>query len=246
MPELSVIGLLTVFAAGAISFVSPCVLPLVPGYVSYVAGATVAHTERRHHPGPKVPAVGLSFLFVLGFSTVFVILGASATVLGQILLRYRYETNIVGGAIVIAFGLFMIGLLRLSWLQRELRFHGYIPGGRPAGAYVLGLAFAFGWTPCIGPILGAILTVSAVSATVVDGVVLLSVYSLGLGLPFILAAAFTGGFMARMRAMRSLGRPLELVAGSVMVLMGIGMITGYMSTFAYSLLRIFPVFGSIG
>lgn len=202
--------------------------------------------EGAHLPTAKVPAMGLSFLFVLGFSTIFIILGASATALGQMLLLYRYETNIVGGAIIIAFGLFMMGVLRLPWLQRELRFHGQIPGGRPMGAYLLGLAFAFGWTPCIGPVLGAILTVSAVSATVSNGIVLLSFYSLGLGVPFMLAAAFTGGFLARMPVMRRLGRRLELVAGGVMVLMGIGMITGYMSTFAYWLLRAFPAFGSIG
>src|SRR3546814_1589876 len=105
-----------------------------------------------------------------------------STALGQLLLQYRYETNIVGGAIIIAFGLFMTGLLNLRWLHREFRFHADIPGGRPVGAYVLGLAFAFGWTPCIGPVLGAILTVSAATATVSQGLALLAVYSLGLGL----------------------------------------------------------------
>ena len=245
MLELSSIGVLTAFAAGAISFLSPCVLPLVPAYVSYVAGESLNGPE---HPSTaaKLPALGLSLFFVLGFSTVFVILGASATALGQLLLQYRYETNIVGGAIVIAFGLFMMGLLRLPWFQRELRFHTTIPGGRPLGAYVLGLAFAFGWTPCIGPVLGAILTVSAVSTTVSSGVALLGVYSLGLGLPFLMAAIFTGGFLARMRIMRRFGRPLQLLAGGVMVLMGIAMITGYLSAFSYWLLDAFPVLGNIG
>jgi cytochrome c-type biogenesis protein len=245
MLELSSIGVLTAFAAGAISFLSPCVLPLVPAYVSYVAGESLNGPE---HPSTtaKLRALGLSLFFVLGFSTVFVILGASATALGQLLLQYRYETNIVGGAIVIAFGLFMMGLLRLPWFQRELRFHTTIPGGRPLGAYVLGLAFAFGWTPCIGPVLGAILTVSAVSTTVSSGVALLGVYSLGLGLPFLMAAIFTGGFLARMRIMRRFGRPLQLLAGGVMVLMGIAMITGYLSAFSYWLLDAFPVLGNIG
>ena len=245
MLELSSIGVLTAFAAGAISFLSPCVLPLVPAYVSYVAGESLNGPE---HPSTtaKLPALRLSLFFVLGFSTVFVILGASATALGQLLLQYRYETNIVGGVIVIAFGLFMMGLLRLPWFQRELRFHTTIPGGRPLGAYVLGLAFAFGWTPCIGPVLGAILTVSAVSTTVSSGVALLGVYSLGLGLPFLMAAIFTGGFLARMRIMRRFGRPLQLLAGGVMVLMGIAMITGYLSAFSYWLLDAFPVLGNIG
>ena len=246
MLELSSIGVLTAFAAGAISFLSPCVLPLVPGYVSYVAGESLNGPGRGQSLSAKLPALGLSLFFVLGFSTVFVILGASATALGQLLLAYRYELNVIGGTVVIAFGLFMMGLLRLPWFQRDLRFHTTIPGGRPLGAYVLGLAFAFGWTPCIGPVLGAILTVSAVSATVSSGVALLAVYSLGLGLPFLMAAVFTGGFLARMRIMRRFGRWLELFAGAVMVLMGIAMITGYLSAFSYWLLETFPGLASIG
>ena len=245
MAELSSLGIATVFAAGAISFLSPCVLPLVPGYVSFVAGETLSKRGAWDHTR-RLPILGLSLLFVLGFSTVFVILGASATALGQLLLRYRYETNIVGGAIVIVFGLFMLGLLQLSWLQRDVRLHLDIPGGRPMGAYVLGLAFALGWTPCIGPVLGAILTVSAGSATVSNGVVLLGVYSLGLGLPFLIAAVFTGAFLARMPVMRRLGRPLQLFAGGVMVSMGLAMITGYMSAFSFWLLEIFPGLGTLG
>lgn len=246
MTDLSGLGLLTAFAAGAISFLSPCVLPLVPGYVSYVAGETLSSKSSAWDRTRTLPVLGLSLLFVLGFGTVFVILGASATALGQLLLRYRYETNIVGGAIVTVFGLFVLGLLNPSWLQRDVRFHLNIPGGRPVGAYVLGLAFAFGWTPCIGPVLGAILTVSAASATVSNGVVLLAVYSLGLGLPFLIAAAFTGAFLARMSVMRRLGRPLQLFAGGVMVLMGLAMITGYMSAFSFWLLETFPGLGTLG
>ena len=246
MADLSGPGMVTVFAAGAISFLSPCVLPLVPGYVAYVAGETLSSKGGTWDRARGLPALGLSLLFVLGFSTVFVILGASASALGQLLLRYRYETNIVGGAIVIVFGLFMLGLLQLSWLQRDVRFHLDMPGGRPIGAYVLGLAFAFGWTPCIGPVLGAILTVSAASATISNGVVLLAVYSLGLGLPFLMAAVFTGAFLARMSVMRRLGRPLQLSAGGVMVLMGLAMITGYMSAFSFWLLETFPGLGTLG
>lgn len=246
MLEISSIGVLTAFIAGAISFLSPCVLPLVPGYVSYVAGASLNEVATPHSSATKLPALGLSALFVLGFSTVFVVLGASATALGQLLLQYRYETNIVGGAIIIAFGLFMTGLLNLRWLHREFRFHANIPGGRPVGAYVLGLAFAFGWTPCIGPVLGAILTVSAATATVAQGIALLAVYSLGLGLPFLMAAAFTGAFLARMRVMRRFGRPLQVVAGLLMVVMGAAMMTGYLSAFSYWLLEVFPGLATIG
>jgi cytochrome c-type biogenesis protein len=146
MPGISNIGPLTAFVAGAISFLSPCVLPLVPGYLFCVAGRAVSDGPGGGAAALRLPAVGLSVCFVLGFSTVFVLLGASATALGQLLLAYRYELNIVGGAIIVLFGLFVIGLLRPPWLLQEFRFHATMPGGRRVSAYVLGLAFAFGWT----------------------------------------------------------------------------------------------------
>lgn len=246
MPEISNIGMLTVFAAGIISFLSPCVLPLVPGYVSYVAGRSAAGRASTGAVALRLPAVGLGLCFVLGFSTVFVVLGASATALGQMLISYRYELNLVGGAIVILFGLFVTGLVRPPWMMREARFHTDIPGGGAASAYVLGLAFAFGWTPCIGPILGAILTVGATSATVADGVVLLAIYSLGLGLPFLLAAIFTDTLTARLRAFGRVGRLLRILAGGIMILMGVAMITGYLSAFSFWLLENFPLLARIG
>jgi cytochrome c-type biogenesis protein len=246
MPEISGIGILAAFLAGAISFLSPCVLPLVPGYVSYIAGRSVTGEPGGAAVALRLPAVGLSACFILGFSTVFILLGASATALGQLLLAYRYELNFVGGAVVIVFGLFLVGLLRPTLLLREFRFHATIPGGRPLSAYVLGLAFAFGWTPCIGPILGAILTVGAASATVSGGVALLAIYSLGLGLPFLLAAFFTDGLAARLKAFGRVGRLLQIAAGLILVLMGIAMMTGQLSAFSYWLLDTFPVLVEIG
>jgi cytochrome c-type biogenesis protein len=247
MPDISSIGLLTAFIAGAISFLSPCVLPLVPGYVSYIAGRPVrGGTDAGGAVALRLPALGLGVCFVLGFSTVFIVLGASATALGQLMLQYRYELNIAAGVIVILFGLFLIGLVRTSWLQRDLRFRLDIPGGGPAAAYLLGLSFAFGWTPCIGPILGAMLTMSAASATVKGGVILLAVYSLGLGVPFLLAAIFTDSLVARLRAMSRIGRALQIAAGTLLVVMGIAMITGYLSAFSYWLLEMFPALGRIG
>jgi cytochrome c-type biogenesis protein len=244
MPELSNIGLLTAFAAGIVSFLSPCVLPLVPGYVSYVAGRT--QTDGPADRTARLSAAGLSLCFVLGFSTVFIVLGASATALGRLLLSYRIELNLVGGAVVILFGLFLIGLVRPGWMMREARFHAAAPGGRAMSAYALGLAFAFGWTPCIGPILGSILTVGAASATVADGVALLAIYSLGLGVPFLLAALFTDSLARRLKAMRQAGRLLQPAAGAIMVVMGLAMITGQMSTFSFWLLEQFPIFTRIG
>ncbi len=246
MPEISNIGILSALAAGVLSFLSPCVLPLVPGYVSYVAGQTRMTAPVDGRVALRLPAIGLSLCFVLGFSTVFIVLGASASALGRMVIGYRYELNLVGGAIVILFGLFLTGLIRPSWMMREARFHANIPGGKVASAYVLGLAFAFGWTPCIGPILGAILTVGAGSATVGEGVALLAVYSLGLGIPFLLAALFTDSLTRRLKMMRKAGRLLQPAAGAIMVIMGLAMITGQMSIFSFWLLEQFPVFTRIG
>ena len=246
MPEISNIGVLTAFAAGAISFLSPCVLPLVPGYVSYVAGGSAVDGEADRGSLQRLKALALSLYFVLGFSTVFVLLGASATALGQLLLSYRYELNIVSGVVVILFGLFVTGLWRWSWMARDVRFHAALEGGRPLSAYVLGLAFAFGWTPCIGPILGAILTVSATTTTVGGGVVLLAIYSLGLGVPFLFAALFTDALARRLRHVGRVGRWLQVVAGGAMVLMGVAMVTGQMTVMAYWFLEAFPILAKIG
>lgn len=243
MIAVSGIGVLTSFGAGVISFLSPCVLPLVPGYVSYVASDALAVSGEPVRPAA---ALRLSLCFVLGFSTVFVILGASASSIGQLLLSYRQEENLIGGAIVLLFGLFMMGLAKLSWLQRELRLHPTLNGGRPVAAYVIGIAFAFGWTPCIGPVLGAILTTSAVAATVPQGIVLLSFYSLGLGLPFLVAAVFTDSLMLRLRGLGRLGRNLQLGAGAVVAGMGVAILTGELTSLSYWLLDTFPLLARIG
>ena len=244
MTDLAAITFTTAFAAGIISFLSPCVLPLVPGYVSYVAGDTLArHADSRKR---RLPAIGLSLCFVAGFSTVFIALGASATALGQLLLRYKYEANIVAGVIVIVFGLFMTGALKLAWLQRDLRVHVDIKGGRPLGAYLIGVAFAFCWAPCIGPVLGAILTISAVAATVSSGTTLLAAYSLGLGLPFLATAIYTDRLLIWLKSARQFGRWLQFGAGASMVLMGVAMITGMLTTFSFWLLQTFPALATVG
>ena len=243
MSGVSGIGLLTSFSAGVISFLSPCVLPLVPGYVSYVAGDALTLSGQ---PVKVLAALRLSFCFVLGFSTVFVILGASASSIGQLLLAYRQEENLVGGGVILLFGLFMMGMAKLPWLQREFRLHPKLSGGRPIAAYVIGIAFAFGWTPCIGPVLGAILTTSAVAATVAQGIVLLGFYSLGLGVPFLTAAVFTDSLILRLRMLRRLGRTLQLAAGAVVTAMGVAVLTGGLTSFSYWLLDTFPILARIG
>jgi cytochrome c-type biogenesis protein len=243
--EISNIGIMSAVAAGAVSFLSPCVLPLVPGYVSFIAGNAAGSASGSARSG-RLPAGLLSLCFILGFATVFIALGASATALSRLLRAYSVEAGIVGGLVIILFGIFTTGLVRLPWLERDVRYHGTLPRSGPLGAYLLGLAFAFGWTPCIGPILGAILTVSALSATAANGIALLSLYSLGLGIPFLLAALFTQTLIDGLPRMRLAGRVLRLLAGGVMIVMGLAMMTGQMTWFAFWLLEKFPVFGSIG
>jgi cytochrome c-type biogenesis protein len=244
--DIANIGIWAALAAGAVSFLSPCVLPLVPGYVSYIAGGSAAAVNPPSRSSSRLNAVVMSVWFVLGFSTVFVLLGAGASALSHLLLSYRYEAGIVGGAIVLVFGVFTTGLVRFSWMERELRVQAPIAGGRPVGAYLLGLAFAFGWTPCIGPVLGAILTVSATSTSASSGVALLSVYSLGLAIPFMLTALFADGMTARLRRLRGAGRALQIVAGMTMIAMGLAMMSGQLSTMAFWLLETFPFLAKIG
>lgn len=241
------IGLATAFAAGVVSFLSPCVLPLVPAYVSYVAGESLHGARPQPDAQARISSVVLSLFFVTGFSAVFIALGASASAMGGLLLQYRYEANIVGGVIVMLFGLAMLGLAqRISWVSRDIRFHPRIRGGRPAGALVLGLSFGFGWTPCIGPVLGAILTVSAAQSSVSGGVALLSAYALGLGVPFLLTALFAGAAVRKLKALRRLGRGLQIAAGAIMIAMGLAMVTGRLTTFGFWLLETFPALGRIG
>ena len=236
---------MTAFAAGIVSFLSPCVLPLVPGYVSYVAGESLEH--RRHlSVSQRLSAFAMSGLFVMGFSTVFLAFGASASALGQLLIQYRYEANLIGGAIIIGFGLLMLGMPRwLPWLQRDVRFHPHVAGGHPASAFVLGLAFGFGWTPCIGPVLGAILTVSA-AGTTASGVGLLGAYALGLGVPFLVAALFLDRAARLLREARRLGQLLQFAGGLMLVALGVAMITGWLSAFSFWLIETFPAFRAVG
>jgi cytochrome c-type biogenesis protein len=244
MVELSLIGFATAFAAGAISFLSPCVLPLVPGYVSFVAGSSLE--EMRDGAAPRLQSATLALTFVLGFTLVFVALGASATALGGLLLSYKVQLGVIAGVIVILFGLHLLGLTPLRLMNQEARFHLDLAGGRVLSAFLLGIVFAFGWTPCIGPVLGAILTLSASTADVAKGSLLLAVYSLGLGLPFLLAALFTGTLLARIKALGRAGRTLQRVAGGLLVAMGLLMVTGQLEVIAYWLLETFPALANIG
>lgn len=239
----------TIFAAliaGIISFLSPCVLPLVPPYIVYLTGATIEHvasdeplTVSRH----KVMTAAA--LFVLGFSTVFVALGASASLVGALVQAYSAQLSVLAGIVIIIMGMHFLGLTRIGFLMREGRLGMAQPVGL-WGAYVMGLAFAFGWTPCIGPILAAILAVAASKATVLKGAGLLAVYSLGLGIPFLIAAFAIENVAALLSRFRRHLPTVERVMGVLMVLTGIGFLTGAVSNASIWLLEMFPGLGQIG
>ena len=240
---------MTAFAAGLISFLSPCVLPLVPAYLSYVAGQSLHRNvnDAPTDPRARASAALLSGCFILGFSAVFIALGASASAIGRLLLQYRYEAGIAGGALVTLFGLLMlVGTGRIPFLQRGFHFHVEGVAGRPLSGFALGVAFAFGWSPCIGPILGAILTVAAVGDSNLAGVQLLGAYSLGLAVPFFFSALFLHEMTGRWKRLRGAGRWLQTAAAVVMVVMGIAIMTGELTTFSYWLLETFPALGKIG
>ncbi|MCC6946331.1 MAG: sulfite exporter TauE/SafE family protein [Bradyrhizobiaceae bacterium] len=232
--------------AGLISFVSPCVLPLVPPYLCFLAGTTFEHVMARE-PSALVARreVATAAVFVAGFSTVFVALGAGASVIGGLLRAYSDVLSIVAGVAIMAMGLHFLGLLPLHFLHNTKRMEVEQPVGL-LGAYAMGLAFAFGWTPCIGPVLAAILAVAASEATVAKGAGLLAVYSLGLGIPFVLAAFAIGPFVKMLARVRGRLHLVEKVMGALLVLTGIAFLTGWISQASYWLLETFPVFQQIG
>jgi cytochrome c-type biogenesis protein len=235
------------FLAGTISFVTPCVLPLVPAYLCFLAGVSLdeltATGERRE---AARDALAAAVAFVLGFTTVFVAMGATASLIGQTLARHMDVLAIVAGIMIIGMGLHFLGAFRVGLMQREARFHIAKKPAGLMGAYAIGLAFAFGWTPCIGPVLGAILFVAGGEETVGRGAALLATYSLGLGLPFVLAAAFAGPFLRWMSGFkRHLGK-VEKTVGGLLVVTGFLFITGHMATFSFWLLETSPALGEIG
>jgi cytochrome c-type biogenesis protein len=232
--------------AGTLSFLSPCVLPLVPPYLVYLAGTSLERlADAEPAAAVKRDTVVASLLFVAGFSTVFVALGAGASVIGALLRAYSNVLATLAGIAIIVMGLHFLGLTRIGLLMREKRAEMARPIGL-WGAYAMGLAFAFGWTPCIGPILAAILAVAASEATIARGAGLLAVYSLGLGIPFVIAAFAIEPFAALLARFRAHLAAVERVMGALLVLTGIAFLTGFISQASYWLLEAFPVLGRIG
>jgi cytochrome c-type biogenesis protein len=232
--------------AGLVSFLSPCVLPLVPPYLIYLTGATIEHVANDEAAARQKRAVMISaLLFVLGFSTVFVALGASASLIGGLIRAWSAQLSILAGIVIIVMGLHFLGLTRIGLLMRE----GRLPIPKPVGlwgAYVMGLAFAFGWTPCIGPILAAILSIAAAEATVTKGAGLLAVYSAGLGIPFLIAAFMVERFSALFSRIKAHLATVERAMGVLLVVTGIGFLTGAVSDVSVWLLETFPSLQSFG
>lgn len=259
-------ALLIALGAGVLSFLSPCVLPIVPPYLAYMGGISMQDMtgDGRARRRAILPAL----FFVMGLSTVFLLLGFTASTMGHLFLRNAEMFGQIAGVVVIAFGLHFLGVYRavgqmaasgferanmaapafltMSVLSRDLRFDAGDRGGSAFGAYVLGLAFAFGWTPCIGPVLGAILSLAATESTVARGTAMLGVYALGLGLPFLLAAVFVQRSMALMTRLKRHMSLIEKVMGLLLLAVGIALVTGAFSAFSWWLLETFPAMSRLG
>jgi cytochrome c-type biogenesis protein len=232
-------------AAGLLSFLSPCVLPLVPPYLTFIAGTTIEDVATEKVGRARRDIFLAAVLFVAGFSTVFVALGATASFFGQVLRTHIATLSLLAGFAIIAMGLHFLGVFRLNLLYREKRLEVQKPLGL-WGAYVMGLAFAFGWTPCIGPILAAILAIAASEATAVRGAGLLAIYSLGLGIPFLLAAAALGPFLGFLKKFKAHFGAVERVVGVLLIATGIAFLTGTMQNLSFWLIQTFPALAKIG
>ncbi len=231
--------------AGLLSFLSPCVLPLVPPYLTFIAGTTIEELAAGGTSRAQRDVAISAILFVLGFSTVFVALGATASVFGQVIRQYINLLSMGAGIVIIVMGLHFLGVWRFAFLYREARFNVEKPVGL-WGAYVMGLAFAFGWTPCIGPILAAILALAGSEDTVTRGASLLAAYSAGLGIPFLLAAFALEPFMGFLQRFKKNFVYVEKTVGVLLVLTGIAFLTGWITSMSFWLLEAFPILGTFG
>ncbi|MFO1141059.1 MAG: cytochrome c biogenesis protein CcdA [Amaricoccus sp.] len=234
-------ALLVAAVAGLLSFLSPCVLPIVPPYLAFMAGTSMEAGGARDHRVLRAAAC-----FVLGLSTVFLLLGLAASALGRVLLAYQHQLGLAAGIVILVFGLNFLGVLRIPFLARDIRFEARAGAGTAVGAYVFGLAFAFGWTPCIGPVLGAILSLAAQSGSTGRGLALMAAYALGLGLPFLATALFLGRAVGVMAGLKRHMATVERAMGALLVAVGILMLTGGFSVVSFWLLDTFPALALIG
>ncbi|WP_438959636.1 cytochrome c biogenesis CcdA family protein [Nereida sp.] len=230
--------------AGIISFLSPCVLPIVPPYLAYMSGVSVS--DMNNEKSARAKALGTALFFVLGLSTVFLILGFTTSLMGAFFLQNQQWLVVASGLVIMVFGAHFVGVYRIGFMDREIRMDAGDQGGSAFGAYVLGLAFAFGWTPCIGPQLGAILSLAASEASAVRGTALLAVYAIGLGIPFLLVAAFFPSLSGVMAWMKRHMQQIERMMGLLLWTVGLMMLTGQFTEFSFWLLQTFPALANFG
>ena len=227
--------------AGFISFLSPCVLPLIPGYISYISGQNLEQIVEK-----KQKILAKTIIFSLGFSLVFISFGATASYFGSFLINYSDTLRIIAGIIIIIFSLQIMGVLKLNILNKEKRFYTKNYSNNLFFPFLVGTAFAFGWTPCIGPVLGSILTLAAVETSIAQGVILLSFYSLGLAIPFILSGYAITKFLSVSKNLKSKMRLISLIGGSILLITGILILTNILQIVGFYLLEIFPLLENFG
>jgi cytochrome c-type biogenesis protein len=237
-------AMLVALVAGLLSFLSPCVLPIVPPYLAYMGGISL--NDMQTQTSGRRRATTSALFFVLGLSTVFLLLGFTASVFGAFFLQNQLWFSRASGVVIIIFGLHFLSVFRIPFLDREARLDAGNQGGSSFGAYILGLAFAFGWTPCIGPQLGAILSLAASEQNVTRGTALLAVYALGLGIPFLLAAIFIQRAMGVMNRLKRHMGTIEKAMGALLILVGIALLTGAFTRFSWWLLEVFPALSYLG
>ena len=236
--------MLVALVGGLISFASPCVLPIVPPYLAYMGGVSMDEMNSTAHARRR--AVLAALFFVLGLSTVFILLGFTASTLGRLFLSNQDWFVVGAGFIVMVFGAHFLGVMRIGLLEREVRMKGGGRGGSTFGAYMLGLAFAFGWTPCLGPILGTILALAADTENPTKGVILLATYAAGLGIPFVLVAVFFPSLKGFMAWMKQHMRRIELTMGLLLWTVGLMMVSGQFTRFSWWILEQFPALATLG
>ena len=246
--ELMQVTYIGALVAGVLSFALPCVLPLIPAYISFLGGASLDQltNETGADKSTSRRVFYAALAFVLGFSTIFVILGASATAISGVLIQHAILLGQIAGVVIVIFGFHFMGLFRIGFLNFEKRFHLENKPAGLVGSFILGLAFAFGWTPCVGPILASVLMVAASGDSVMYGTSLLGVYAAGLGIPFLAAALAVKPFMNFMKRFRQHMHKVEIVVGSLLVVTGVVIFTGDINEFAIWLLETFPIFSAVG
>jgi cytochrome c-type biogenesis protein len=234
------------FFAGFLSFISPCVLPIVPPYLAYMAGTTVNEVKTEPNVSYTTKLTLVSISFVLGLSTVFMLLGLAASAMGSFFLPYQHIMGYIAGSIVTVFGLHFLGVFNISILNRDFRFNLASNGGSLTGAYFLGIAFAFGWTPCIGPVLGGILSMAAQESSLQKGVILMLFYATGLGIPFVLCGIFFSKSLFLMNIIKRNMTWVQRLMGTLLIFVGLLLFTGGFSSLSFWLLESLPFLATFG